>query len=145
MRTGGQPGRLRVIEIENHEMLERLRNIHNRPKSYFCNLKKRGAPLVKGDAFRFVIDCSWDENTLVRSNPSFTPSGIRLVSADTLKPRWVPSHMLPNYHQRMFATLYKLQDEYQLRWFRVHRKPQTSPCKMNALIAQILMAILQLA
>ncbi|CAM6086478.1 unnamed protein product [Calypogeia fissa] len=47
-----EESRLRVIEIENHEMLERLRNIHNRPKSYFCHLKKRGVPLVKGDAYR---------------------------------------------------------------------------------------------
>ncbi|CAM6109669.1 unnamed protein product [Calypogeia fissa] len=44
--------RLDGIEKENHEMLDRLRKIHNRPRSTFCYLKRRGEPLVKGDAFR---------------------------------------------------------------------------------------------
>ncbi|OAE20711.1 hypothetical protein AXG93_154s1850 [Marchantia polymorpha subsp. ruderalis] len=47
-----EEGRLRLIERENQQLLERLRKIHNRPRSHFCHLKKRGDPLIKGDAFR---------------------------------------------------------------------------------------------
>ncbi|KAL2610713.1 hypothetical protein R1flu_029286 [Riccia fluitans] len=47
-----EDGRLRVIEKENQELLGRLRNIHNRPQSHFCHMKKKGDYLIKGDAFR---------------------------------------------------------------------------------------------
>ncbi|KAL3689533.1 hypothetical protein R1sor_015842 [Riccia sorocarpa] len=47
-----EEGRLRVIEKENRELLERLQKIHNRPRSHFCHMKKKGDYLIKGDAFR---------------------------------------------------------------------------------------------